>query len=80
MGSAKRAPDKSGRTVGKRIRFDRDTWRAVEELAHDQMKDTEEIAEEAFKDLLKKHGRSADFREALKMSAKAAKSGSHTRH
>jgi len=80
MASAKRKPDTSGRMIGKRIRFDRDTWRAVEELARDQMKDTEEITEEAFRDLLKKHGRSADFRQALKMSAKASKSGSHTRH
>ena len=33
--------------------------------------------EEAFRDLLKKYGRSADFREALKLSArKAGKKGS----
>jgi hypothetical protein len=42
-------------------------------LGRDQMKSIEEITEEAFRDLLKKHGRSADFREQLKLSARAAK-------
>jgi len=61
--------------VGKRLRFDRETWNAVDMLARDQMKSVEEITEEAFRDLLKKHGRSADFREQLKLSARAAKRG-----
>jgi hypothetical protein len=59
-------------TVGKRIRFDRDTWNAVEVLAQDQMKDIPEVVEEAMRDLLKKHGRSADFRQQLRMSAKTS--------
>jgi hypothetical protein len=37
------------------------------------MKDIPEITEEAFRDLLKKYGRTADFREALKLSARRAK-------
>jgi len=61
--------------VGKRLQFDRETWNAVDLLARDQMKSVEEITEEAFRDLLKKHGRSADFREQLKLSARAAKRG-----
>lgn len=56
-------------SVGKRIRFDRDTWNAIEVLAQDQMKDIPEIVEEAMRDLLKKHGRSADFRQQLRLSA-----------
>ena len=56
-------------TVGKRIRFDKDTWSAIEVLAQDQMKDIPEVVEEAMRDLLKKHGRSADFRQQLRMSA-----------
>ena len=60
--------------VGKRLQFDRDTWNAVDLLARDQMKSVEEITEEAFRDLLKKHGRSADFREQLRLSARAANS------
>jgi hypothetical protein len=59
--------------VGKRISFDRETWDAVDLLARDQMKDIQEITEEAFRDLLKKYGRTADFREALQLSARAAK-------
>jgi hypothetical protein len=59
--------------VGKRLQFDRETWNAVDMLARDQMKSVEEITEEAFRDLLKKHGRSADFREQLKLSVRAAK-------
>ena len=58
--------------VGKRIQFDRATWDAVDLLAREQMKDLPEITEEAFRDLLTKYGRSADFREALKMSARGA--------
>lgn len=56
-------------TVGKRIRFDKDTWNAIEVLAQDQMKDIPEVVEEAMRDLLRKHGRSADFRQQLRMSA-----------
>jgi hypothetical protein len=37
------------------------------------MKSIEEITEEAFRDLLRKHGRSADFREQLRLSVRAAK-------
>jgi hypothetical protein len=65
-----------GDLVGKRIPFDRATWDAVDLLAREQMKDLSEITEEAFRDLLKKYGRSADFREALKLSAhRAGKKG-----
>ena len=60
-------------TVGKRVVFDRATWDAIDLLAREQMKDIPEITEEAFRDLLKKYGRTADFREALKLSARRAK-------
>lgn len=59
--------------VGKRIQFDRATWDAIALLARAQMKDIPEITEEAFRDLLKKYGRSADVREALKLSARRAR-------
>ncbi|HVV80892.1 MAG TPA: hypothetical protein VHD59_14960 [Pseudolabrys sp.] len=71
----KKAVRKPDDLVGKRLQFDRETWNAVDLLARDQMKSVEEITEEAFRDLLKKHGRSADFREQLKLSARAAKRG-----
>jgi hypothetical protein len=76
---AKKLKKRSGRKaddlVGKRLQFDRETWNAIDLMARDQMKSIEEIAEEAFRDLLKKHGRSADFREQLKLSARSAKRG-----
>jgi hypothetical protein len=78
-GAAKRAAKKRKAArkptdlVGKRLQFDRETWNAVDLMARDQMKSVEEITEEAFRDLLKKHGRSADFREQLKLSVRAAK-------
>jgi len=67
--SARAAPDD---LIGKRIRIDRATWDAISLMAREQMKDLDEITEEAFRDLLKKYGRTADFREALKMSARQA--------
>lgn len=54
---------------GKRVQFDDETWQALDLLAHDQMKDFQELADEAFRDLLRKHGRPADLQEALRRSA-----------
>jgi hypothetical protein len=57
-------------TVGKRITFDRETFNALDLLASDRMMTLQELADEAFRDLLKKHGRPSDLRSALKKSAK----------
>ena len=54
---------------GKRVQFDDETWQQLDLLAHDQMKDFQELADEAFRDLLRKHGRPADLKEALRRSA-----------
>jgi len=54
---------------GKRVQFDDETWHALNLLAHDQMKEFQELADEAFRDLLRKHGRPADLKEALRKSA-----------
>jgi hypothetical protein len=59
----------------KLITFDEDTWQAVEVMARDQMKSWEELTDEAMRDLLKKHGRSADLRTALKLSIKRDQGG-----
>ncbi len=59
--------------VGKRLQFDRATWNAIDLLRREQMKDLAEITEEAFRDLLKKYGRTADLREAFKLSARKAR-------
>jgi hypothetical protein len=59
---------------GKRVQLDEETWREIDLLGHDQMKDFQELAEEAFRDLLKKHGRAASLKDALKRSAGVAAS------
>jgi replication-associated recombination protein RarA len=53
---------------GKRVQFDEATWNAVDLLAKDTMKDFQELADEAFADLLKKHDRPTDLKSALRKS------------
>ncbi|HEX4411487.1 MAG TPA: hypothetical protein VH206_22170 [Xanthobacteraceae bacterium] len=57
---------------GKRVQLDDETWHALDLLGRDQMKDFQEIADEAFRDLLKKHGRPLSLKEALRKSAGAS--------
>jgi hypothetical protein len=57
-------------TVGKRVSFDRETWHALNLLARDKMMTLQELSDEAFRDLLKKHGRPTDLRAALRASAR----------
>jgi hypothetical protein len=54
---------------GKRVQIDEETWQQLSLLGHDQMKDFQELADEAFRDLLKKHGRPVDLKDALRKSA-----------
>lgn len=54
---------------GKRVQFDDETFAALDMLARDRMMDFQELADEAFRDLLKKHGRPASLKEALQRSA-----------
>jgi len=56
---------------GKRVQIDDETWAALDLLARDSMKTFQELAEEAFIDVLKKHGRPIDLRSALRQSVKA---------
>jgi hypothetical protein len=53
---------------GKRLQFDDETWRALDLLAHDRMMVFQELADEAFRDLPKKHGRPTDLKTALRQS------------
>jgi len=53
---------------GKRVQFDDETWQAVDLLARDRMMAFQELAEEAFRDLLHKHDRPADLKSALRRS------------
>jgi len=54
---------------GKRVRFDDETWAALDLLARDRMMDFQELADEAFADLLRKHHRPRDLKSALRQSA-----------
>ena len=54
--------------TGKRVQFDEETWQALALLARDRMMDFQELADEAFRDLLHKHGRPTDLKSALRQS------------
>jgi hypothetical protein len=53
---------------GKRVQIDSETWEALKLLSQDSMKDFQELADEAFADLLKKHRRPVTLKEALRES------------
>jgi hypothetical protein len=55
--------------VGKRIQFDDETWQALHLLAKDSMSSFQELADEAFRDLLRKHNRPVGLSAALRQSA-----------
>ena len=57
---------------GKRVQLDDESWAALDLLARDRMMTFQELADEAFADVLKKHGRPVDLRAALRKSAHAA--------
>ncbi|MEA3026450.1 MAG: hypothetical protein QOF91_1735 [Alphaproteobacteria bacterium] len=57
---------------GKRVNVDDETWMALDLLARDRMATFQELADEAFADLLKKHGRPVDLKAALRRSAGAS--------
>lgn len=58
---------------GKRVQFDLETWHALNMLGRDRMMTFQELADEAFDDLLRKHGRPRDLKDALKRSVEAQK-------
>jgi hypothetical protein len=51
------------------IAFDDDTFDKLKQLACDRMATIQELADEAFADLLKKHGVPIDLKDALRKSA-----------
>ena len=54
----------------KLIELDAETWHALQLLGRDSMKTFQELADEAFSDLLRKHGRPVTLSEALRASAR----------
>jgi hypothetical protein len=55
--------------VRKLIAFDDDTFDKLKQLGRDRMATIQELADEAFADLLKKHGIPLDLKDALRKSA-----------
>ena len=55
-------------SIRKLVEFDAETWHALRVLSGDSMKSLQELAEAAFADLLKKHGRPVTLKQALKKS------------
>jgi hypothetical protein len=54
----------------KRISFDAATWHALHQLSLDSMRSLQELADEAFRDLLKKHHRPVTLKDALRQSVR----------
>ena len=71
----------------KLIDFDEDTFDKLKQLGRDRMATLQELADEAFADLLLKHGIPVDLKDALRKSASlsdspgktAAKNGARSR-
>jgi hypothetical protein len=66
--------------VRKLIAFDPQTMAALKLLASDNMSSLQELAEEAFRDLLKKHGRPTNLKDALRQSLRKHPANDHGRH
>jgi non-homologous end joining protein Ku len=62
-----------GEMVRKLITFDDDTHDKLTQLGRGRMATLQELADEAFADLLKKHGVPIDLKDALRKSAGVAK-------
>ena len=62
----------------KLIAFDPETWMALDLLAQDRMASVQELADEAFADLLKKHGRPTTLKQALRDSGRGAAAEGNT--
>ena len=69
-GSARLMADKSD-GVRRRIEFDAATWYALDRLAKDRMSTIQDLADEAFRDLLKKHRRPTTLKDMLRESARS---------
>jgi hypothetical protein len=53
---------------GKRVQFNQETWQAIDAVAHQRAKTFQELADEAFSDLLKKYRQPVGLKAALKES------------
>ena len=62
----------------KLIAFDDDTFDKLKQLGRDRMATIQELADEAFADVLRKHGIPVDLKDALRKSASLSKSETQT--
>jgi hypothetical protein len=63
--------------VRRRIAFDVETYLALDRLAKDRMASLQELADEAFRDLLRKHRRPVTLKEMLRESARQQPANDH---
>jgi hypothetical protein len=59
--------------VGKRVQFDDETWAAINLLRQERRRSFQQLAEEAFTDLLQKHHHPAGLKAQLRESLRGAK-------
>jgi hypothetical protein len=65
---------------GKRVQFDEETWEAIEAVIRDSGSSFQELTDEAFADLLKKHNQPVGLKASLRESVgKRAKKKSPAR-
>jgi hypothetical protein len=62
-------PGRESAVPGKRIQIDDETWPVLDLLARDRSATFQELADEAFADLLKKYDRPVTLKAALRKSA-----------
>jgi hypothetical protein len=59
--------------IGKRVQFDDETWEAIQAVMRDSGSDFQELADEAFADLLKKRKQPVGLKASLKESVGASR-------
>jgi hypothetical protein len=64
----------------KLIAFDDDTFDKLTQLGRDRMATIQELADEAFADVLRKHGIPVDLKDALRKSASLSKTSHRARN
>jgi hypothetical protein len=58
--------------IGKRVQFDEEMWATINLLRQERRRSFQQLADEAFRDLLEKHHRPADLKTQLRESAGVA--------
>jgi hypothetical protein len=57
--------------IGKRVQFDDETWATINLLRQERRRSFQQLADEAFRDLLEKYHRPIDLKTQLRESAGA---------